>query len=351
VPELYQKRVISLDDPELYRVVDTSAFADRRLIPDLPARFVDNLTVRSVPVQMGRDVWLKSDEANINLGGLVSVTRRPVQRGPKAGQLQLGLEGTLQTVRGTYRLNLGPVQRSFEVESGEMRFYGDPDLDATLNINALHTVRQFSQQSPRPDVRVRVHIGGTRLSPTADLASPDSLRVNNADLISYLVTGGPSYDIGGRNGDYTSAAAGVLLSSSFSVLAGKATGLLCDDAGLSAAGLLEGYQRRIKDVSGNILSGTRFNCAKQVSEKTFVRLDYGFCQVGQLIGGSSAGDVSLADALGIKLDYRFTDSYTASVGMDPPTSAVLCSRDVVNARGFAPTPRQFGLDLFRFWRF
>ena len=25
VPELYQKRVISLDDPELYRVVDTSA--------------------------------------------------------------------------------------------------------------------------------------------------------------------------------------------------------------------------------------------------------------------------------------------------------------------------------------
>ncbi|HVT37617.1 MAG TPA: translocation/assembly module TamB domain-containing protein, partial [Gemmatimonadaceae bacterium] len=216
VPELYQKRVISLDDPELYRVVDTSAFVERRLMPDLPPRFVDNLSVQSVPIQMGRDVWLRSDEANINLGGLVRITRGRVQRGPRTGQVQLGLEGTLQTVRGTYRFNLGPVQRAFEVESGEMRFFGDPDLDAALNITAVHTVRRFSQQGSQPDVRVRVHIGGSRLSPTAELSSPDSLRVTNADLISYLVTGAPSYEIGGRNGDYTSTAASVLLSSSFS---------------------------------------------------------------------------------------------------------------------------------------
>jgi hypothetical protein len=36
--------------------------------------------------------------------------------------------------------------------------------------------------------------------------------------------------------------------------------------------------------------------------------------------------------------------------MDPATSALLCTRDS-NARGFAPTPRQFGIDLFRLWRF
>ena len=350
VPELYQKRVISLDDPELYRVADTSALADPRFMPELPPRFVNNLTVRSVPVQMGRDVWLRSSEANINLGGLVNITRSRVLRGRRTGEVQLGLDGPLQTVRGTYRLNLGPVQRAFEVESGDMRFYGDPGLDATLNINALYTVRQFSQQSALPDVRVRVHIGGTRLSPTAELSSPDSLRVTRGDLISYLVTGGPSLEITSGNGDYTSAAARVLLSSSFSALAAKATGRICDDARLSAAGLLEGYQGRLRDVSGNILSGTRFNCAKQISDKFFVRLDYGFCQVGQLLGGASAGERSIAEALGIKLDYRVTDKITASIGRDPPTSAVLCSSDA-NARGFAPTPQQFGLDLFRFWRF
>ena len=349
-PELYQRRVISLDDPELYRVADTSALVDRSIVPSAPALFVDNLTVAGVPVRMGRDVWMKSAEANINLGGLVSITRGRVQRGPRTGQVQLALEGPLQTIRGTYRLNLGPVQRTFTVESGEMRFYGDPDLDATLNINAVHTVRQFSQQGARPDVRVRVHIGGTLLSPTAELSSPDSLRVTNADLISYLVTGGPSYEIAGRNGDYASTAARVLLASSFSVLAGQATGRLCDDAQLSAAGVLEGYQGRIRDVSGSILSGTRFNCAKQLSEKTFVRLDYGFCQVGQLLGGVSASDLSLTDALGVKLEYRLTDSYTASIGTDPSTSALLCARDA-NARGFAPAPRQLGFDVFRFWRF
>ena len=183
-----------------------------------------------------------------------------------------------------------------------------------------------------------------------ELSSPDSLRVTNADLISYLVTGGPSYEIAGRNGDYASTAARVLLASSFSVLAGKATGRLCDDAQLSAAGVLEGYQGRIRDVSGSILSGTRFNCAKQLSEKTFVRLDYGFCQVGQLLGGVSTSDLSLTDALGVKLEYRLTDSYTASIGTDPSTSALLCARDA-NARGFAPAPRQLGFDVFRFWRF
>jgi len=353
VPELYQKRVISLDDPELYRIVDTSAFVERRLLPEPPPAFMESLTVLSMPIQMGRDVWLRSEEANINLGGLVSVTRGRVQRGRKAGQVQLALEGTLETVRGTYRLNLGPVQRTFQVENGDVRFYGDPDLNATLmNINALHTVRQFTQrQGGRPDVRVRVHLGGTLLAPTAELSSPDSLRVTNADLISYLVTGGPSYAIGARGGDAGSAAANVLLSSFGSVLGGKASGGLCDEARLSTSGL-EAYQGRLREVSANILSGTRFNCAKRLSEKAFVRADFGLCQVGQLVGaGNATSDpLSWADAIGVKLDYRLQNDFTLSGGMDPSTSAVLCTRDA-NARGFAPTPRQFGFDFFRFWRF
>jgi len=237
------------------------------------------------------------------------------------------------------------------VEGGDVRFFGDPEIDGQLNINALYTVRQLSaEQGARPDVRVRVHIGGTLLAPTAELSSPDSLRVTNADLISYLVTGSPSYQIGGRNSDYASAAYQVLLSSSFSRIAAKATGGFCDDAQLSAAGV-DSYSGRIKDVSGNILQGTRFNCAKQIGEKTFARLDYGACRLGQLLGGGTqASDASIADALGVKLDYRLGSSYTASIGLDPPTAALICSRELT-ARGFAFTPRQIGFDLFRYWRF
>jgi translocation and assembly module TamB len=347
LPELYQKRLISLDDPNLFRVVDTSALVNRRVLTAGDTVFMNNLSVQNVTIRMGPDVWLRSEEANINLGGFVSVTRGRVQRGPLAGRTQLVLEGPLQTVRGTYRLNLGPVQRTFTVESGEVRFYGDPDLNAALNINAGYVVRQVAQQGARPDVRVRVRIGGTRLSPTLELSTPDSARVTTADLVSYLTTGGPSNEISGRGADYTSPAARALLTSFGSYLGGKVSGGLCDDAQIATT-QLDAYQGRLRSVGSRILQGTRFNCAKQVSDRLFVRLDAGLCQVVDPGTASSRG--AFADAFGAKLDYRLASEYTLSIGVEPPTSAVYC-RDDAGARGFAPTPRQVGFDLFRLWRF
>ena len=101
------------------------------------------------------------------------------------------------------------------------------------------------------------------------------------------------------------------------------------------------------------LSGIRFNCARQVGDRAFVRLDAGLCQVGQLMTQSSGSDpLSFTDALGVKLDYLLGPGLTASVGVEPPTSAVLCSQDAnASARGFVPTPRQVGFDIFRVWRF
>lgn len=350
LPELYQKRVISLDDPNFLRVVDTTALIDRGLLAAGDTVFMDNLVVRNLNVRMGSDVRLRSEEANINLGGFVTVTRSRVQRGANVGRSQLVLEGPLQTVRGTYRLNLGPVQRTFNVESGDVRFYGDPDLNAALNINAGYVVRQVAQQGARPDVRVRVRIGGTRLSPTLELSTPDSARVTAADLVSYLATGGPSSEIAGR-GDYSSTATRALLASVGSYIGGKASGGLCDDVQLSTTGL-DAYGAGVRDVGGKVLQGTRFNCAKQLSERVFVRLDAGLCQVGKLVdgGGGSAGSTPIGDTFGAKLDLRVTNSLLLSVGVEPPTSALFC-RDDASARGFAPTPRQLGIDLFRLWRF
>jgi translocation and assembly module TamB len=347
IPELMQKHLISLDDPEFYRVVDTSAFEDRRLLPAPPLSIISNLTVDSLTVQMGKEVWLRSAEANINLGGQVTIASGRSQRGRTAGRVQLALDGTLQTVRGTYRLNIAPlVSRTFTVENGDVRFFGDQDLNGALNINAVYTVRQSSQFGARPDVRVRVHLGGTLLAPRVELSSPDSQRVSSADLVSYLATGQPSSQIGGPTGDYTSTAANVLLSSGYRINTG-----LCDESQFSA-GQYDAAQGRIGDRSGGILSGARFNCSRQVGEKTLIRLDYGLCQVGQLVGGGtgSSDPLTFADAIGVKVDYQLSAAWTLSFGIEPPTSAVLCTRDA-SARGFAPTPRQYGVDLFRLWRF
>ena len=193
-------------------MIDTSALADHGILPRTPSRLVENLWVRDVPLTMGRDVTLHSSEANITLGGRVNITAARVQRGRDAGRYQLALTGNLQTVRGSYRLNAGPVQRTFDVEGGEVRFRGDPDPNlAEMEIRALHTVRTFSQNSARQDVRVRVHIGGTLGSPRASFSSPDSARVTDSDILSYLITGGPSNEILG--GNFNSTAARVILSS------------------------------------------------------------------------------------------------------------------------------------------
>lgn len=351
IPELATKDVISLEGPDRFGVEDTVIIVDAAAVSAAPSALLENLSIANVPIRMGRDVWIRSSEANINLGGQVSVTRGRISRGPNAGQVQLAVTGPLQTVRGTYRLNLGPVQRTFTVEQGEIRFFGDPELNPSLNISALHTVRQYSEGGARPDVRVRVHLGGTLRQPSAELSTPDSLRVTNSDLISYLVTGGPSYEIA-RDGSVTSTAARVVLGSLGSVFGGKVAGGLCDDAQLTTAGL-DAYQGRVRDVGGSILSGSRFNCAKQVGDRAFVRLDAGLCGVGQLVSQNGGGNpLSLGDALGVKFDYLLGRGYTASFGVEPPTSATLCSSDATNsARGFVPTPRQLGVDLFRAWRF
>lgn len=351
IPELASKDVISLDGPDRFGIEDSISIVDAEAGASAPLALVENLSIANVRIGMGRDVWIRSSEANINLGGQVNVTRGRIARGPNTGQVQLAVTGPLQTVRGTYRLNLGPVQRTFTVEQGEIRFFGDPELNPSLNISALHTVRQYSEGGVRPDVRVRVHLGGTLQQPTAELSTPDSLRTTNSDLISYLVTGGPSYEIA-RDGNVTSTAARVLLGSFGSVLGGKVAGGLCDDAQLTTAGL-DAYQGGVRDVGGSILSGSRFNCAKQVGDRAFVRLDAGLCGVGQLVSQNGGGNpLSLGDALGVKFDYLLGRGLSASFGVEPPTSATLCNSDASNsARGFVPTPRQFGIDLFRAWRF
>lgn len=350
IPEIATKDVISLTEFDRFGVADTLALLDRRLAPRPPSVFVDNLVVRNVPIRMGRDVWLRSEEANINLGGQISITRAqgPGVRGN--GQAQLALTGSLQTVRGTYQLNIGPVQRTFEVQQGSIDWFGDPDFvfNPNLDISAQHTVRQYSKQGAQPDVRVRVNIGGTLMEPTAVLSSPDSMRVRNADLISYLVTGGPSFEIGGRNTTYTSTATRLLISSLGSYLGGKAGGL-CDEARVSTAAGDEAT-RNIRSGTAAVLEGTRFNCGKQVGDRAFVRLDAGLCQVGQFVGGSSLNAAALANSIGVKLDYLLRQGYTISAGVEPPTSAVLCNTNM-SARGFVPAPQQFGFDLFRAWRF
>lgn len=344
IPDLFQKQVISLDNPELYNLIDTTLTSNRTLLPKAPPALVRNLSVENVQVRMGNDVWLRSAEANINLGGSVAVavghstsSERPFD--------QLALEGTLTTNRGTYRLNLGIVQPKFVVETGTVQFLGDPEFNALLNINATNTVhRMSSANSSQQDIRIRVHIGGSLIKPQLALSSADSLlNISQTDLVSYLLTGAPSFNVTSQS------ATASLLRSLGSYLGDQLRGFgLFDvvDIELGRQGLSSS-----QGLTGSIFTGARLGVGRQLGDRTFLSANTGLCQVGSLLGSGSGGGGNFVDAIGVKVDYRVNDNVGLSAGYEPSTSAVLCTTGLQSTRRFAPTPNQWGLDIFRTWRF
>jgi translocation and assembly module TamB len=351
IPELAQKNVVSLDDPEFFKLVDTTLSTNRTLLPEAPPALLRNLSVGGVGVEMGSDVWLRSSEANINLGGALRVSTVASRDATTAPALTL--DGTLRAARGTYRLNVGvALQRTFEVESGTLRFYEtDADINPTLDVSAVHTVRQFNRGA-RDVVRVRVRIGGTLAQPTLALESADpTLQLSQSDLISYLVTGAPSFDVAGGAGATVSS---VLLPSIGGLLAGSLGGV-ADFVQIETANSLGGQGGGgIGRTTTSLISGTRVAAGWQIGDNQFLSANLGLCQVGNVLSGSAGGFSAqdFSQSIGLKYEYRFPRALTLSAGVEPPTNAVFCSpAGTAGVRNFVPTPRQFGVDLLRRWEF
>jgi translocation and assembly module TamB len=349
IPELIDKQVISLDSPDVYSIIDTSLTTNRTLLPKAPPALVRNLLVDNVQVRMGNDVWLRSSEANINLGGSVAVKVGHSQSAERPFD-QLALDGTLTTNRGTYRLSLGIIQRSFVVDNGTVQFFGDPDFNPQLNINATHTVHRASSGGiGEQDIRIRVNIGGTLAQPRLALSSADSLlNISQTDLVSYLLTGAPSFNVG------TDAATLSLLrsvGSYFGDLLRSGIGGYVDviDIELGRQNLGLGQRNGLN----RVFAGARLTTGWQVGNRTFVSTSAGLCQVQALLaGGSGTADFNqnLQNVLGARVDYRLNENVGMSAAYEPSTNALLCNAGI-SGRGFAPTPRQWGFDIFRTFRF
>src|SRR5207247_2379678 len=91
--DLVQKRIVNLD--ELADTSLASIIERQRLGPEFQNVFLDSLRINELELEMGSDVWLRSDEANIQLAGTVTLSK---QRNAYL------ISGTLQAPRGTYRL-------------------------------------------------------------------------------------------------------------------------------------------------------------------------------------------------------------------------------------------------------
>ena len=178
------------------------------------------------------------------------------------------------------------------------------------------------------------------------MSGADSLlNISQTDLFSYLLTGGPSFAVNSQG------ATASLLRSFGSYLGDQLRGFgLFDvvDIELGRQGLVAG--QGFTSGLNSIFSGARLGVGRQLGDRAFVSANAGLC-LGSLLGGTSGNNSNLYESIGVKIDYRVNENIGVSAGFEPPTSALLCSAGVAASRGFQPTPRQWGFDIFRTWRF
>ncbi len=347
IPELVEKRLVSVRD------LDTTMTANRNRLADSSA-FLGNLQVRDVQILVGNDVWLRSSEAHIQLGGGVSVRTVKARVDPALGFggatlpdsiSRLALEGTLSANRGTYRLNLGVVQRTFQVEQGRVVFFGEAELNPTLDISAIHNVRSAQTDGAGRDVRVRVRIYGTLEQPRIELSSADAtVAMSTSDLLSYLVTGSPSFELGAAGNENLRTAAAILLPTLGSYLGDRFAGGALDLFQIEAATPGQvGNETAI-----DLLLGTRLGVGKQLGKRTFVSANTNLCQLDDLLS-MNTNTGKLFESIGVRLEHRLNNGFSAALSMEPSSTALLCSKS--GPRGFLSTPPQLGADLFKVWRF
>ncbi|MEO7521314.1 MAG: translocation/assembly module TamB domain-containing protein [Gemmatimonas sp.] len=326
--------------------LDTATLGVNALLANAaPKSLVEGLFLDNVRVSVGNDVWLRSPEANLKLGGTLRVTRGFSRDG---GVERLALSDSLTVERGTYQLNLGIARPSFEVERGVVRFFGDPDLEAALDITALHTVRQTRPNSNRQNVRVRVTIGGTVNRPSLLLASADSPPLPESDMLSYLVTGEPANALLGTT--YADQGATLALRLASSYLSSRLAGGRFDVVQVEPTALAPGDAANLRQSGLGILAATRVGLGFPVARNTYLSLSGGLCGLGpQSSDGADALD-TFARGLGVKLERRFEDGLSVSLGLEPSSISQTCGRG--SSRTFQQTRfSQIGIDFFRSWTF
>ncbi|HEX6600114.1 MAG TPA: translocation/assembly module TamB domain-containing protein, partial [Gemmatimonadaceae bacterium] len=372
IPELVRKDLeeLTLDDFAMF--FDTTDVRNRSLMPAAPSTLVEHLKLAGVSINLGDDVWLKSREASVKLGGSLNLTRARDDRDATrafdrdlltdstttAPKYRLALSGSLSADRGTYLLDLGVVKREFQVTSGRISFFGTPDFNPAIDVTAQYRVKQ----SNRSDILVQARIVGNFFpQPALELTSNDPA-IGASDLVSYLATGRPAAELTDTRTASSVQRVSEIVLPTLSASVNQAlrdqfgfmdlfqiqSGVLNDQASGVANG---GDQGAL-----SIFKSTRLGGEKQISDRLFLSFSTGLCPA--LNYGSddpnNSGLRGLGNSIEGKVEYRFPiqgpGRLSLRAGLDPSASSLRCGA-TNNLRGFVATPQQWGLSLFRSWSF
>lgn len=193
---LGETRVVSLHAPPGSERLET-AFLERLRLPERQSPFLQRLQL-DISVQIDRDVWLRSTEANVEIYTPRDVGPLRIRMDP-AGQ-GLALEGAINTDRGEYEF----MSRRFDLTRGAATFQGDPGINPVLQIAAAHEVRLPG----REPFDIRIVLGGTVRDLEITLESNSQPPIAQTDLLAYLAFGSNATSLLYRQGSPLSAQGG-----------------------------------------------------------------------------------------------------------------------------------------------
>ncbi len=314
--DLVTKDIVDLEDPAYLDLVDTLALRRQRLGAAFQNRFLDSLRIEGLRFRLGTEVWLRSSEANVLLEGSVTVDK--VRK-------QYRLAGTFTAPRGTYTLKVPYLPaRDFTVESGTVSYYGSPDLNAELDLQARHIVHTVDGE----DVPIVAHIEGSIQVPRLTLSSPGR-NLPDRDLISFLMFGQPQGRLGGNESALVTSTARSLVFGAFTGELSRLvteTGLGIDLLEVRSGLLQQGQQGP---------SLTQLLAGFQLSRRFFATFNAGFCT-----GGGSNSPVFSRNNLGASLEYRLTREFRLKASAEPVGTC-----QATTASTLLPRRYQFGTDL------
>jgi hypothetical protein len=294
--DLVSKRIIDLEDPTIADLVDTTLLRRENLGAKFQNRFLDSLTIQGLRVTLGSDDWLRSAEANIQLGGEVVLSKAAKTYTPS---------GTLDALRGSYTLKIGPVTRDFTVERGSVRYFGD--LNAGLDIQGRHVARAVRGE----EIPIIAKVSGTLYAPKVTLESTFNPPISETDLVSYLVTGYPANEAA-RVGQSNALETGLAYFSS--ALSSELERALIQDLGIP----LDLIEIRPGVATGSRNTAlTQLAAGWQLGRKTFVTLNAGFCP-------ENLSQFTYTN-LGASLEFRFSREWSLLTSIEPTLQS--CRRD------------------------
>jgi hypothetical protein len=252
--------IVDLTDPMLYAdgfAVDTTVFVSQPVLAGIRNPFLDNLRV-DIDMSVPRDMWLRSDEMNVEMGGdlLVRYDR---------GQGDLVLIGELEALRGSYVL----WGRTFEVTGGTVAFRGQPGVNPTLDIQARSRIRR---QDNDP-LEVLATVQGTLIQPRVLLSSEEA-GLAQSDLVSYLVFGVPSGRLGagGAGSGLGQSTGESVLTLATGALANQVGTMLAQNLGLDYVAVSQGNAGGEQNFAANFLTTAQLEVGRYLGDDVFVVL-------------------------------------------------------------------------------